>query len=296
MQTEKSNTTAGAGSQGSAASPLEAESLPRTARLIPPKELAALITARGAVLWLLDYDNTLAESAPRPVDARLVQSGREALSALASSRGNKVGIVSARNVEQFPPLLQGLEDTPIIISGFYGRQLLDFRAGRYLLQEEPKFEAAAKASWTMLERYIREDPRLLGAFLEWKRFSVAFHYRDCQDASAYDSAIAAVTGTIAANALSTELELKQSRNLLEACPKNCDKADGVRLIYSLFGTGCSTVFIGDDAPDESSFSLVNSIGGFSIKVAPVASETAANYRLKSVSDVHELLNQAAQLY
>ncbi|MBU2232897.1 MAG: trehalose-phosphatase [Alphaproteobacteria bacterium] len=48
------------------------------------------------------------------------------------------------------------------------------------------------------------------------------------------------------------------------------------------------IFIGDDAPDESGFGVVNGMGGISIRVNPQG-RTAARYTLPGVSEVRSLL-------
>jgi trehalose 6-phosphate phosphatase len=56
--------------------------------------------------------------------------------------------------------------------------------------------------------------------------------------------------------------------------------------------GRRPVFIGDDATDEHGFAVVNSLGGYAIKVG--SGRTCANWRLRDVTAVRAWLAGAAR--
>ena len=57
--------------------------------------------------------------------------------------------------------------------------------------------------------------------------------------------------------------------------------------------GRRPIFIGDDVTDEDAFRIVNEMGGYSVKVGPDHSASAARYRLENVAAVHDWLDPLA---
>lgn len=89
-----------------------------------------------------------------------------------------------------------------------------------------------------------------------------------------------------------DYSVQHGKMVYEAKPGAANK--GACLIKAMSASpfqGRRPIMIGDDTTDEDAFAAAQSLGGFAIKVG--AGSTVAQYRLPSVTDVHELLTEFA---
>lgn len=131
----------------------------------------------------------------------------------------------------------------------------------------------------MLQPAVARHPALL---LENKGLTVALHYRRAPNLAAYAQHLMrrAVAGTGYA--------MQKGKCVAEARPMEADKGRAIaRFMAEPPFRGRRPVFIGDDLTDEAGFTMVNRLGGLSIKVGPGA--TRARWRLPHVAAVRAWL-------
>ncbi len=218
----------------------------------------------------LDFDGTLVDIAQHP-DAISVAPGLPALlTRLNEQLEGKLAIVSGRSLAD---LEKHIETPNITMAGSHG--------GEIRLRGESAVSSLAAPIPAGVVSGLQEISEAHGGLLvEAKPSSAAIHYRDRP--SAGDAVLARAT----ALAEEAGLAVKHGKMVVELAMPGSDKGSAVSHFLSLPGfAGARPVFIGDDTTDEDAFTAVDLHGGHGILVGP-ARETAAQYRLPGVCDVH----------
>jgi len=146
----------------------------------------------------------------------------------------------------------------------------------------PETEVLIEARQTM-QRLVESGNGLL---LEDKGSSLALHYRQNPEKEAL---------------VKTELEslvkkiypgfaLQPGKMVAELRPAVADKGIAIeKFMATQLFAGRDPLFIGDDLTDEHGFTVVNDLGGYSVRVGPKSSQTAAQFELPDVPAVREWL-------
>jgi trehalose-phosphatase len=248
------------------------------------------------IALFLDYDGTLTPIVERPEMAVLADDMRAALERVAAHCF--VGIVSGRDLADVQAMFRG-DGSKDAVTGaghlwFAGSHGFDIAAPdgtRTEVEEAHAHLDALGAAADDLERALAAIP---GAWVERKRFAVATHFRQVDDArvpeveTAVDRVLAAHAG----------LRKTGGKRIFELRP---DVAwDKGRALWSLFERADLTraadlaVFVGDDVTDEDAFVALGD-DGIGIVVADEARPTDADYRLSSPDDVRAFLSELAAL-
>ena len=219
-------------------------------------------------VFLLDYDGTLAEIAPRPELARPYPGVPELLKAL--SERYPLYLVTGRRVADLEALLGPLG---IPVFGVHGAEEgvlggpVRTRVG----------EAERKALETLRERI----PEVPGLRPEDKGSALALHYRGAPDEEAVLRALKPLL-----ESLPEGLEVLFGKKVVEIKPQGATKGAVAREVAARH-PGRTPVAIGDDATDEQMFRALPD--GITIKVGP--GESAARYRLSGPAEVVRYLKQ-----
>ena len=119
--------------------------------------------------------------------------------------------------------------------------------------------------------------------LEEKPAALVLHYRG---APQHQVACGRIMAALAEDA--SGFTVRHSKMALELMPERICKRDAVEMLLDRWTGDRTPVAIGDDRPDEGMFGAVQERGGFGIRVGD--EETCASYRIRSVADVHALLD------
>lgn len=188
-----------------------------------------------------DFDGTLSRIDPDPSAARLVPGALEALDGL-SRIVKKVALVSARPVEF---LAEQLPDSPqIALFGLYG---LESRIGPGPVVTHPEAAAVEPIMAKLAQRAEADLPP--GVFVEFKRLSVALHYRAVPDQRAV------VEKWAAEAARELGLGAQAGRMVVEVKPPG-GRGKGSVLTEQLAGLSCGW-FFGDDLSDLQAFAALD---------------------------------------
>jgi len=219
-------------------------------------------------VFLLDYDGTLAEIAPRPELARPYPGVPGLLVALA--RRHPVYLVTGRRLADLERLLG-----PLGLPAFGVHGAEEGVLGGAVKSRVP--EEAARAVRDLLSRL----PRVPGLRVEDKGLALALHYRGAPDEAAVMAAIEPLLGRVPPG-----FEVIRGKKVVEIKPEGATKGAVAREVAARH-PGRTPVAIGDDATDEAMFQALPH--GVTIKVGP--GPTAARYRLEGVPEVVRYLKQ-----
>jgi trehalose 6-phosphate phosphatase len=123
-----------------------------------------------------------------------------------------------------------------------------------------------------------------GLLLEDKELSLALHYRRQPALGSY---VHRLMRTVQAQ-IGPDYTVQLGKRIVELKPSGKDKGQAVTEFMSETPfSGRVPVFVGDDATDEHGFAVVNTLGGYSIKVG--GGRSHARWRLPDVEAVRSWL-------
>ena len=229
-----------------------------------------------------DLDGTLIEIAQRPDEVTRSARLDALLAYLPAATGNAVAIVSGRTVADLDRLLAPHR---LPVAGIHGLERR--RADGTVTRAQVALDWVQGARDAM-GRFAETHPGLL---LENKGASLALHYRSRPELED------AVQQFVADLDLPVAAERLQGRKVMEIKPRQMNKGTAIRGYMSEPPfAGRTPVFAGDDVTDESGFTVVNELGGVSVKVgAGNTASTAAHWSLPGVSDVLDWLTEAVSV-
>jgi trehalose 6-phosphate phosphatase len=229
----------------------------------------------------LDIDGTLVAIAETPQAVQVEPGLLALLERLRQRCGGALAVVSGRALADIDRLLAPLQ---LPAAGLHGRERR--RADGKLLESGGP-EAIIAPLRPLLAAYVEARPGLL---LEDKHGSLALHYRLAPD---YAGSVARLARRFAAE--EPQLRVIFGRKVVEFQPRGSDKGAAIAafLAEPPFA-GRRPVFVGDDSTDEDGFTMVNHVGGLSIKVLNGerrAPASAAQFQLRSVAALHRWLGE-----
>lgn len=237
--------------------------------LFDPEGMAALREfMRPHTLIALDYDGTLAPIMPRPEQAAMRDSTREALVQLAKRL--PVVIITGRSRTDVMGFITGIPVDEVI--GSHGIETAGTGGARFLRQVE---------EWRVL--LAQRLQGLPGVEVEDKRHSLSVHYRNAADPEGARQQVAAALADLAG------LRVIGGKMVFNLIPHDApDK--GMALLQACSRLGCErAVFIGDDDTDEYAFAIGQPGQVFGIRVGERRDSSAA-YFLRSQHEIERTLD------
>ncbi|MDN5352916.1 MAG: trehalose 6-phosphate synthase/phosphatase [Clostridiales bacterium] len=229
-------------------------------------------------LILLDYDGTLVGFKAIPEKAKPDAELRKMLEKLIADPKNTVVIVSGRDHATLERWLGDLHLHLVASHGLWIKHPGETWQMNMTLNNDWK-----PAIYHVLEVYA---DRMLGAIIEEKNYSLAFHYRQC-DPDLVATKLQEVRDAVLSMIHGMTLSLQEGDKVLEIKDSRVNKGQGV----SVFLRDSSYDFImgvGDDVTDEDLFKAMAD-DDFSVKVG--LSSTHAHYRLPSWQTVRKLIKK-----
>lgn len=230
-------------------------------------------------LILLDYDGTLVDYKTAPQEATPSKKLLASLLKLNGSPNTKLVIISGRSYQDIDGFVGHL---PIDIVAEHGAMIRENEVWKELV---PDNEAWKQSVFPMLNRATEN---CAGAFIEEKRFSLAWHYRNAEPENGF-SASRKLIAELSAKIQALNLKITDGNKVVEVKKKDIDKGKGT--LYLLEKDHYDFILsIGDDKTDEDMFEvLANNSNAYTIKVG--GGDTLAKYRLENVQNVIVLLNE-----
>jgi trehalose 6-phosphate synthase/phosphatase len=235
-------------------------------------------------LLLLDYDGTLVPFTGIPEMAKPEASLLKLLSNLGKRANTEVYLISGRSSEWLQKHFAAL---PIHLVAEHGAMFKN-------KNEAWRSEAPIGAEWKdriqhIMEPFVRRCPN---SFIEEKKFSLVWHYRNADVAQGKWHAHALVC-ELHEYLGASHLQVVMADKIVEVKTRGIDKGTSVKKILST-GPFDFVFAVGDDKTDEDMFkALAGQANCFTIKVGPKASY--AQYNLMRPQMVTALLQNMAHL-
>ena len=246
-------------------------------------DLRARIADSDGVIFLTDFDGTLAPIVDTPDEAAALPGIDETLRTLRDSDGTATGVVSGRALDDLYERV-GVED--IGYAGNHGIEL------RYRGEDEvhPDARAAmgsiAEVADTLESRLGDVD----GCFVEDKRVTTTVHFRNV-----VDDEVPTVKDTVrrTVDEQPADLEITSGKAILEIRPEiDWNKGAAVEWLYDRIvpdDEEWTTVYVGDDTTDEDAFETLED--GVTVKVGD--EKTAADHRIEGPHQARALADWIA---
>jgi trehalose 6-phosphate phosphatase len=233
--------------------------------------------------WALfiDVDGTLTEFAAHP-DLVVVSPGLiDSLRSIDRELDGALAIVSGRPVAQIDALFAPLR---LACGGLHGLERRRSATAPVECVPVPFWHGEVRAA---LDAFADAHP---GAWVEDKDITLALHYRTAPAAAADAQALADAIGARRISGL----DILRGKMIVEFRPDSAHKGTVISDFMELAPfAGRTPVFLGDDVTDEDGFLAVKARKGIAIRVGD-GSETAADWRLETVSDSHAWLAEVAR--
>ncbi|XTZ39966.1 trehalose-phosphatase [Salmonella enterica] len=228
----------------------------------------------GNFAYFFDLDGTLADIQPHPDDVFIPQEVLARLSLLAKLNNGALALISGRSMIELEQLIKP-HNFPL--AGVHGAERRDIngKTHRVTLPEETMLPLA--------QRLHEGLEPLSGVELEAKGMAFALHYRQ---APQHEQAVFALARKMVE--LYPLLAMQPGKCVVELKPAGINKGAAIEaFLQEPPFAGRKPVFLGDDLTDENGFSVVNKLGGISVKVG--AGTTQARWRLADVYEVYQWL-------
>jgi trehalose 6-phosphate phosphatase len=248
------------------------------------KKIEEALESNDQVVLFLDYDGTLADFTKHPDIIEPNSEVIELVEALIKCGNITTAIISGRRLTHIQKLLP-LEN--ILLAGTYGLEIqlpgdkifhpIDYSKIRPDLEKlKPQWQSLIDGKSSF--------------FLEDKGWTLAIHARYAEEKIAGDvlSAAEQLARKIVAPAL---FQVKAGHKFLEVSPKKANKGNCAKYLISMIPIeGKTMIYMGDDDKDEEAFAVVQSQGGFAIRVCSnVINNPIEDWRLEDPKAARRLL-------
>ncbi len=251
-------------------------------------KISTTLSSASLVLLLSDYDGTLTPIVDRPEDAILSDKVREYLSSIAQNLNFTVGIISGRQLSELKQLI-GIGG--IYYAGNHGLEI----EGPELTYVDPIAQEARTVLSTVTNQLNEKLATTRGVIIEDKGLSMSLHYRLVNEGKVRQ--VEQVFNQITDPLIRVnKIKITSGKKVWEVRPPvNWHKGKAVELITKKIAALNNqqpdiVIYLGDDTTDEDAFSVVNSLGGWSIYIGPVSSSSQAIYDLTSPEEVANFLS------
>jgi trehalose 6-phosphate phosphatase len=256
--------------------------------------IAQQIQAAEHVLFLSDFDGTLAPIVNRPELAVMPETTCQLLKTLTRDSRFTVGIISGRALFD---LKKRVSMDGVIYAGNHGFEIegpgLSF-VNPIAEEVKPFFRIVSQILGLTLGA-------IKGVLVEDKGLTLSIHYRQAQDEKAGDiqALIEHAIDTLSTRGL---FKVTSGKKVYEIRPAvDWDKGEAIRILMKKYGkygrqSGLLPIYLGDDLTDEDGFRIIEKYGdGITVYVGGVNRHSAARYYLDSSDQVEVLLDKLMEL-
>ena len=242
-------------------------------------ELVEKFKNAGNKIIFLDYDGTLVNYEFIPKNAKLSEQINEILIKLIDKPNVKVVIISGRGYRDIDKLLVHL---PIDIVAEHGAMRKENGVWKNQINID---DAWKKGVIDIFNQLILKCP---GSYIEEKRFSLTWHYRNTDPQSGYTHSRELIR-LLEKTVHSGNLRILDGNMVVEVLTSENGKGKAVKKLIE--ATDYDFILsVGDDATDEEMFEfLLHNTNAYTIKVGN--GDTYAKHKIADINDVMLLLKQ-----
>lgn len=224
-------------------------------------------------LVLLDYDGTLVNYSPIPDTAKLSKHLFEVLIKLIDIPHTEIFIITGRGHQDIDKLLHHL---PINIIAEHGAMIKESGGWKNQIIDKSLWKKTIIPILNQITLTCQES------YVEEKKFSVTWHYRNAESESGYIHSRELIR--LLDNIIhSFKLKLLDGNKVVEVMSEEIGKGKAVKKLLEHINYDF-ILSIGDDATDEEMFEFfLHNTNAFTIKVG--SGNTFAKYKLNSINDV-----------
>ena len=245
------------------------------------------------ILFLSDFDGTLAPIAEKPELVQMPEKIRQILEDLSKSRDVKVGIISGRSLTD---LKDKVNIDSVIYSVNHGFEI----EGPGLSFVNPAAMEAAPLFKSIRQILSATLNTIRGVRIEDKGITLSIHYRQVDENRVKDVRYL-VERAISSPLSLGMLKVTSGKKVYEVRPAvDWDKGKAIRFLMKRYGkggrrSGLAPIYLGDDTTDEDGFRIIEKYGnGLSIYVGEYKPVSAARYYLRSPEEVYLFLVRLAE--
>ncbi len=242
--------------------------------------LGRFLTGHRLAIFL-DYDGTLTPLKRHPSEATLSAPMREAIATCVERSDTDVTIVSGRSVDDVSKMV-GIPG--VTFAGNHGLEITGPEIESFQHEDIPAYQERLHELAESLEELC-----IAGAWVEEKRASLTFHYREA-DPARHAELAARTSERIQASGF----QARAAHCAIEARPPiGWDKGHAVlhilRLLYGpMWAESVRTIYVGDDETDEDAFRVLTGLG-ITFRIGPAPGRTGASRLLPDVDALGTLL-------
>jgi trehalose 6-phosphate phosphatase len=228
------------------------------------------------LVLFLDYDGTLADFSKHPDIVEPNPEVIELLDALVVCESITPAIISGRRLSHIQKLIP-IQN--ILLAGTYGLEIQQPGGKIVYRQDFSKIRSYLEKLKPQWQGMIEDKSSL---FLEDKGWTLAIHARYAKDQIA--DAILTAAEKMAQNTLPGSIfQVNPGHKFLEVTPRGANKGHCVKYLFNFVPIEDKTlIYMGDDDKDEEAFEVVQSHGGFAIRVCSnVINKPIEDWRLEN---------------
>jgi trehalose 6-phosphate synthase/phosphatase len=245
------------------------------------------VTQKQPLTVFLDYDGTLTPIAKHPELAQLPKKTHALLEKLTLKAQLKIIIVSGRTANFLNKQFQHL---PFNLAAEHGTLYFDRKEKKWttLVNFDPKewFDTVKR----MMQDFTDHVPN---SFIEQKKYSLAWHYRQSPAKFASQQAII-LKDTLEKSFSNSPVTIQQGKKVIEVKTIEASKGFFIRWYQKNHTNAKHLLSLGDDTTDEDLFEAVQSLHGLAVRIG--AGISGANYRFKTQKEVILFLTKLNELY
>jgi trehalose 6-phosphate phosphatase len=252
-----------------------------------PKNLLLELIQSKRLLLCLDYDGTVAATAPNPLDARPLEGARDAIGTITRHPDDVVLVIASGRDAQTTRRMLGIFNGLYFV-GLHGIELLDPYDRKHVLVSVKHCAPALQSVGLWLRKEARASD---GFIVEDKELSIALHYRNATPFNARDMCrqLEYFVGQMVKG-----LRVTYGDMVAEVIPSNTG-GNGFainHLLTELKDKSPIPVYFGNDPSDEESFFAIRRLAGVTVLVGEDR-DTRAEYRAENPAQVIEALTLLA---
>lgn len=230
--------------------------------------------------WFLDVDGTLLEIEKHPDLVAADRSLLRLLKRLNRACDGAVALISGRSLEQLEAIFNPLT---LATGASHG---LELRTPNGAIRQLGKAVPAPTA-----ERIAAFTARHEGLLLERKSVSLSVHYRERPD---LEDEVLRTLQEIHAG-MDSGFRLLRGKMVVELTPAAANKGSAIKSFMEMPPfAGRKPVFVGDDVTDEDGFTMVNAMGGLSVRIGN-PDGSAARWHFAKTSELRDWLHGSLYL-
>lgn len=237
--------------------------------LLDPKSFIEILNNKEKVMFMFDYDGTLAELQDDHDTAYIREDRASLINKLTEIENTKVAIVTGRAMSGLKSLISGRLNDEILLYGSHGAEIGEESS------ESEHFDKLLE----IRNEFENEDH----VVFEDKPISLTLHYKTHPNREEVIAKLDKI-----ATRYEDIFRVQQGHDVYEFLPREIHKGLAVKHLDNNH-PGYFPLFLGDDLTDNFAFKVINQLNGLAIQVGDRIKDSVAGYQINKVDDTFDLV-------